>query len=241
MTSAASPEVVLLFRLRDEMSAGLAQVNQRLDQTQRSAERSGQAFRRGKDDLANYSRNLLLFGATALTVAASIARLGAQFGLLNEEQEKNVTTIISTIGALSALAGGLARLIPLIIAIARAERTRAIVSAFASTATIPVVGVALAFVAAGLAAAYLSGIIGSHQMGTGQRHQVPGATTQGRLAMVHGGETISRPSSGGGGGDNTINLVVNGSLMGSETEARNFAKKIGRYLQEGNRTGWLHT
>jgi len=236
MTSAANPEVVLLFRLRDEMSAQLAVVNQRLDQTERVANRTDQSFRRNTDTMAGYSRTLLLFGATALSVASSVARLGNQMGLLNDEQEKTVSTIISTVGALSALAGGLARMIPLILAIARAERTRAIISAMGSVAGVPIVGVALAIAAGATIGAIIAGVM-SHQMGTGQRQQIPGTSTQGMLAMVHGGEVISRPREGGAGGNTTVNLT--GPFMGNESEARSFAKRIGRYLQEEKRIGGL--
>lgn len=236
MTSAANPEVVLLFRLRDEMSAQLAQVNQRLEDTQRTGDRTNQIFTRNTATLAGYSRTLLLFGATALTVASSVARLGAQFGFLNEEQEKNVTTIISTVGALSALAGGLARMIPLILAVARAERTRAIISAMGSVAGIPIVGVALAIAAGAAVGAVIAGVM-SHQMGPGQQHQIPGSGAQGRLALVHGGEVISRPSAEGQGGSTVITL--SGIFTGNETEFRALGRKLGRYLQEERRIGGL--
>lgn len=235
MTSASSPEVVLLFRLRDEISEKLDAINTKLDKQAEAHKKVKEAAEQHKNSLASYSRTLLLFGATALTVASSVARLGAQFGFLNEEQEKNVTTIISTVGALSALAGGLARMIPLILAVARAERTRAIIAAMGSVAGIPIVGVALAIAAGAIIGGAIAAVM-SHQMGTGQQHRIPGPSTQGVLAMVHGGETISRGSSGGDS-NTTVNLT--GPFMGSESEARGFARKIGRYLQEERRIGGL--
>ncbi len=236
MASASSPEVVLLFKLRDEMSSQLAVVNARLDQTEQSANRTGRAFSRNSDSLASYSRNLLIFGATALTVASSVARLAGQFGFLNAQQEQQLTTVISTIGALSALAGALGRLIPIVIALARSQRTLAAAQAIVQAFSGPAGWVILAAsIAAGVAAVAAINSMSSHQMGVGQSYQVPGPTTQGVLAMVHGGETVSR-GGGSGGGDAGITVNLTGNFMGNEAEARGFARQIARILREENRT-----
>lgn len=266
MTSASNPEVVLLFRLRDEISSQLAVVNQRLDATERAGNRANQSFRRNNDTLANTSRTLLLFGATLLTTAAAVARLGVNLGLLDEEQEKQLTKWISIIGAVSAVAGGIGRMIPQVLRLTEDLKLMnlqftgilAIAGAFlAVAAAVTVATVAfnkldrsaspesnlrnLNWMNAALGP--IGGLIGgaklafSHQMGTGQEQRIPGPTTQGVLAMVHGGETISRGSSSGGGSATTVNLT--GPFMGNESEARNFARKIGRYLQEERRIGGL--
>jgi hypothetical protein len=219
-------EVVFLFRLRDELTAGLARIEKKLDDVDNKNKET-------KNSTAVYARNLLLLGSTLLMVSGNVARLAKNMGLLSEEQAESLDTWLATIGTLAAVAGGIARLIPIIRALAAAEKTRAVYTAIANV--IATRGAALLLV--GAAAAAGAGLLvamnqmESHQMGLGQRHMIPGPSSQGRLAMLHGGETVSR----GGGGGTVVNLTVNGPMMGNPAEERQFAQQIGRLLTDSNR------
>ena len=229
MTTAAGDvrEVVFLFRLRDELTAGLQRIEDKLDDVNKKNKDI-------KNSTAVYSRNLLLLGSTLLMVSGNVARLAKNMGLLSDEQAESLDTWLATVGTLAAVAGGVARLIPIIRALAAAEKTRAVYTAIANV--IATRGAALLLV--GAAAAAGAGLLvamnrmESHQMGQGQRHVIPGSSSQGRLAMLHGGETVSR---GGDSGGTVVNLTVNGPMMGNPAEARQFAQQIARLLRDDNR------
>jgi hypothetical protein len=229
MTTAAgdSREIVFLFRLRDELTSGLQRIEDKLTDVNRTSQR-------GTQNWAGYSRQLLLLGGTLLMVSGNVARLARNMGLLSDEQAESLDTWLATIGTLAAVAGGIARLIPIIRALAAAERTRAIATAIANVITSPkaIATIALALAAGAVVGASMKQMIESHQMGAGQRHMVPGPSSQGRMAMLHGGETVSR----GGGGGAVVNLTINGPMMGNAAEATLFARQIGRLLRDDNRT-----
>lgn len=196
MTTASSPEVALVFRIRDEVSARLGVIEDRLNKVAVAGQGVARSNVMAGESWARYSRNLLLFGATTLSVAGSVANLAKSMGLLNEEQTKSVANFISTVGAIAAVAGGIARLIPIIIALTKAEKVRAIASAVANAMGGPagLATLAIGAVAAVGAVALVNQLTESHQMGQGQKHTIPGSRTQGKLVMVHGGEVITRPS-----------------------------------------------
>ncbi len=141
-----TPEVVLLFKLRDEVSSQLAVVNQRLDQTEAASNRVNRSVRSSTDSLAGFSRNMLMFGAAALLVASSVARLAVRFGLLNEEQAEWLQDAISMVSAIAGVATAVGTLV---LAWGR-------IGPLLTTATTAV----LAFVAAwGAVAAVIAGVV----------------------------------------------------------------------------------
>ena len=258
MTSPSDPEVVLLFRLRDEVSGPLGEVNQRLGDTATAGEATNRTFQRNNHELLRTSRTLILFGRTLLYTATSLARLGVKLGFLNEEQEQQVIEWVRIVGAVSAVAGGFARMIPLIIKLTaqmRAANLATIALGVSAKATWlsmlgPIAAVVAGVIALELAMQKLRPAIGIENPKTfgGMLDQYsPVGPIFGPLKsiMAPGGGTTSRGNSGGGatrsfgggGGNTTVNLT--GPFMGNEAEARSFSKTIGRYLQEGRRIGWL--
>lgn len=221
----ANPSVVLAFRVRDETSAPLQNIENNLKDV--GTEVNNTSF-----SMAQAGQSFVLFGAGLAASAGGLASLAESMGLIPETMQDTVRNVVTAVGAIAALAGGLAQLIPVIRAVAAAERTRAIASAFATALSGPV-GIAL--LAAGLAAAVGAAVVISQfQVSPGQQRTVSGAFNEAKLAIVHGGETISRqPISGTGGGDVIIQA---GIIVADEIGLRELERRLSRIRGEERRT-----
>ncbi len=248
----ANPSSVMTFRLRDELSPGLNSIGTALDSTDAKADNLSAGFQQlgasattaeqaGGSMFNTFSRNsgnMIIAGAAIASAGSAIAQLGTSIGLIPERMQKTVSNTVAAAGAIAALAGAFGTLIPLIINLARAEKIRAVASAVALAFSNPFLALgALAIAAAvGVGAAAL---IGSFQTSAGQQRQIPGSTTTSQLALVHGGEVISRPEGGGAvaGGGNGGGVTLNvGVLVADEGGLRELERRMGRVRNEERRT-----
>lgn len=252
----ANPAVTMTWKVRDEASPALRNMGSAMDEADRKADNLSQgmdqlsqstttAETRSSSLFQSFAANsgqFIIAGAAIASASAALGQLGTAIGIIPEHMQQTVSNTIAAVGAIASLAGALGTLVPVIRSIALAERARAVASAIALAFSNPF------FALAGLAAAAVVGVgaaaLASKFLQTppGTQRQIPGSSTESQLAMVHGGEIISRPASptqalsgaiGGGGATTVLNVGV---LVADENGLRELERRLGRIRLEERRT-----
>lgn len=216
MTTPQSAEVVFLFRLEDQASAGMARTERAIDDVTEATERQRKSFN------VNAVAALQLTGSLLIMSGAAI-RIGKSLGLFNKEQAETISNILLFAGAASSF-------ISAILQIRKALIAMGVVQAFVKVLSNPIGG-AIAIGLAAAAAGIVAGKLAGYQTLPGQIRTVGGASGQGQLAIVHGGEQIGRPLGGSG-----VTVNINGGIFTNDSSVRQLARVVSEKIREENRT-----
>mgnify|MGYP001563718219 CR=1 FL=1 len=218
MTTPQSAEVVFLFRLEDQASAGMAKTENAIEGVTTATKKQSGVFTENAVTALRLTGSLLIMSGAFL-------RIGKSLGLFNDKQAETISNILLFTGAAASLISSL-------VAISKALKGTAIASAIVQAFSGPAGWVALG-VGAAIAAAAVATISGlaSFQTLPGQMRTVPGRSNQGQLAIVHGGEQIGRPGAGAG-----VTVNINGGIYTNDSSMRQMARMVSEKIREENRT-----
>ena len=222
--------VTLTFRVREQVTPALSRMEAGLGRVGNAALASGKA-------LGQNSLQLVALGGALIGSAGVLSDLAVRYGLLDEAQGAAAQTFISTIGAISGIAGALAGLGTFLAVLAPQLGVTA--GALATIGSVAVV-----------AAGAVASLVTVMQILSGQETTLEkftnvnlGQTNRaGRLGNLVSQATPSGVAAGGsrfGGreGPGTQVIINLGNLIADETGLRDFTKRIGRILQEESRIG----
>lgn len=218
MSTPTSAEVVFLFRLEDQASAGMEKTAEAVEGVTVAAQRQQRTF-------SQNAVSALRFTGALLTLSGAALRIGKSFGIFNDQQAQTISNILLFTGAAASLISSL-------ISISKALKGTAIASAILQAFSGPAGWIALGVGAAVAAAAVATiGGLASFQTAPGQWKTVRGQRNQGQLAIVHGGEQIGRPGAGAG-----VTVNINGGIYTNDSSMRQMARMVSEKIREENRT-----
>ena len=209
--------VTIVMGMRDDASAGLQRFDKNVQTSKQGLQSYGQQLRQT-------AQGLISFGSAALGTISLMMQMSKQSDNATEAQIRHRESIMKmlTVGHifLSLASGAMA----LTKALKGSAIAAAVLQAIMGNPWVAAIGLAAGAVVA----------IGMYKLLSMQAGGiVPGPLGAPRLAMVHGGETITPP---GPGGKSEIHIHV-GAMLGRDPEAREFARLVSKYTYEERRIG----
>ena len=208
--------VTIVMGMRDDASADL----QRFDQNVQTSKKGLQGY---ETQLSQTAQGLISFGNAALGSISLLMQFSTESDNASEASKRQRESLIKMLTMGQIFLSLASTVMSLTNALKGSAIAAAVLQAIMGNPWAAVIGLV-----AGAAVAIGMYKLLSYQSGG----TVPGPIGTPRLAMVHGGETITPPGQGGGG----IHIHV-GAMLGRDADAREFARLISKYTREEQRLG----